>query len=462
MNEKKKKEFKMPHLLFIMLGLIMFMSLLTYVVPAGQFAVNPETGTLIGDQFAFVGSQTPVSPWAALVLMLQGFMNSSFVISMLLLSGGTIGVILGTGALDEMLNWAIYKLKDQGTTVLVPLMFIAVGLIGGFGGGDQMVALVPIGLMFAKKLKLDPICAAAVTLMASMIGFATGPTRLMIPQTMMGIPVYSGFTMRLGIMLLAIVLGAIYTLWYAKRIQKDPAKSFMGNADWLKNVDNVEEMQEVKLNPAAALATIIFFLQYAVIVYMLIVMKQPNGIMPAVQMIAALACGLIYRMKFDDIGNAFAKGVAGMGFVGVIIGLAGTMSLVMSTGQILHTIVYYATIPLRGMSAGLVAIGISLVVMVINFFIPSASSKAAILVPIIQPMAQALGVPAQVAVQAFQVGDGFTNVVTPALGWTAGSLQTADVSFPKWWKFALPLVGILMVISWVQIYFLGVIGWTGL
>ena len=55
---KKKSKLKMPHLLFLMLGLILLMSLLTYIVPAGQFATDPETGALIGDEFHLLGHQT--------------------------------------------------------------------------------------------------------------------------------------------------------------------------------------------------------------------------------------------------------------------------------------------------------------------------------------------------------------------------------------------------------------------
>ena len=61
-KEKKKKGFKLPHLLFLMLGLIMAMSLATYVIPAGQFATDPATGALLGDSFAYIGKQSPVSP----------------------------------------------------------------------------------------------------------------------------------------------------------------------------------------------------------------------------------------------------------------------------------------------------------------------------------------------------------------------------------------------------------------
>lgn len=460
-TSKKKKGFKMPHLLFLMLGLLLFMSILTYIVPAGQFAKDPETGALIGNQFEFAESQTPVSPWKALMLILPGMTNSGLVIALLLASGGAIGVILDSGAIDDMINWAIYKLKDKGINVLLPILFMAMGILGGFGGGDQMVAIVPIGVMFAKKLRLDPIVAAGVTFFASFIGFATGPTRLMIPQMMMDIPVYSGFGMRFVVMLVMLTVGMLYTLRYANRIRKDHTLSAMGSDDWYNNLEDVD-MEEHKFNPRAAIVTALFFLQYVVIVYLMVVKEQGNPVMPAILIIVSIACGLIYKMKLDDIGNSFAKGVAGMGFVGFIIGLAGTMNLIMTEGQILHTIVYYATMPLKGLSLGFAAIGISLVITIINIFIPSASSKAAILIPIIRPMTEALGIHGQIAVSAFQFGDGYTNLVTPTLGATTGSMQIAGVPFNKWVRWAIPCVLIMIFASWVILYFLTMSGYTGL
>lgn len=457
---KKKKGFKMPHLLFLMLGLLLLMSLLTYIIPAGQFATDPETKKLIGDQFNFIGHQTPVNPWEAFKLILPGMINSGLVISLLLVSGGAIGVILDTGAIDDMINWAVYKLQNKGLNVLLPMLFIMMGVLGGFGGGDQMVAIVPIGVVFAKKLRLDPICAAAVTFFASFIGFATGPTRLLIPQTMMGIEVYSGFGVRFVTMMVMILVGMFYTLRYAKKVQKDPSNSMMGSDEWTKKLGEAE-VKEYEFSPKAAIVTFLFFAQYAVIVYLMLVLKQGNEVMPAILIIVSILCGIAYGMKLDDIGNSFAKGVAGMGFVGMIIGLAGTMNLIMSNGHILHTIVYYATMPLKNLNLGFAAIGISAVITVINLFIPSASSKAAILIPIIQPITEALGMPAQVAVSAFQFGDGYTNLVTPTLGATTGSMQIAEVPFNKWVRWAMPCVLIMIVLSWISLYFLGVAGWTG-
>lgn len=459
---KKKAGFKMPHLLFLMLGLIMLVSLLTYIVPAGSFATDPETKKLIGTEFSLLGHQTPVSPIQALLYILPGLQNSSLVISLLLVSGGCIGVTLGCGAIDEMINWAVYKLQDKGVAVLVPMMFIMMGFLGGFGGGDSLIAIVPVGVVFAKKMRLDPIIAVAVTFFASFIGFGTGPTRVMLPQLMMNVPLYSGFGIRFATMCVALLVGMIFTLRYAQKISKNPAASAMGDTAWLETAADPGTVKEVPFNPKAAVVTAIFFGQYVLIVWLRMAKEAGNEIMPAVLLVSALLCGLIYGMKPDDIGKAFTKGVGGMAFVGVIIGFAGAMSLVLTNGNILHTVVYYATLPLQQLSMGFAAIGMSAIISFLNFFIPSASSKAAILIPIIQPMAETLGMPLNLAVSVFQLGDGWTNLITPALGVTAGSMAIAGVPFSKWVKWAAPCVVFMTVCGWGLLYLLAAMGWTGI
>ena len=254
-----------------------------------------------------------------------------------------------------------------------------------------------------------------------------------------------------------------YTLHYARKISKDPTKSAMGNTDWMEtyHAETGDGMEVVAFNPRAALVTVLFFAQYFVIVYMMTMLGMENTITPAVQIPVAIHCGLIYGQNLDKIGAAFAKGTSGMAFVAAVIGLAGTMSLVMENGNILHTIVYYACLPLRELSLGLASVGMSAIVAFLNLFVPSASSKMAILIPIIKPMAESLAMSGNLAVSAFQFGDGFTNLVTPALGAPANSLAIAGVPLSKWLKWALPITLLMMVISWIILYFLGSVGWTG-
>lgn len=96
---------------------------------------------------------------------------------------------MGTGAFDEFMNWAIYKLKDKDDSILIGVMFCLMVYLGAFGGSDALIAIVPIGVMFAKKLKLDPICAMGVSTYATLIGFGTGPTKQATTQMLMGVQI---------------------------------------------------------------------------------------------------------------------------------------------------------------------------------------------------------------------------------------------------------------------------------
>ena len=92
--------------------------------------------------------------------------------------------------------------------------------------------------------------------------------------------------------------------------------------------------------------------------------------------------------------------------------------------------------------------------------IPSATSKAAILVPIMKPVADALGLQPNLAVVAYQMGDSFTNLISPLLGWMIGSCAMANVPYATWLKWVLPKVLIFIVLACL-IVLLTVTGWTG-
>ena len=80
----------------------------------------------------------------------------------------------------------------------------------------------------------------------------------------------------------------------------------------------------------------------------------------------------------------------------------------------------------------------------INLFIPSASAKAAVTMPIMAPFSDLIGVSRQATVLAFQFGDGFTNMITPCSGVLMAVLSVAKIPYTKWvkwvWKFILFLV----------------------
>lgn len=178
--------------------------------------------------------------------------------------------------------------------------------------------------------------------------------------------------------------------------------------------------------------------------------------------ITSIIIGLVGGLEPDDLANAFGKGLADMAFVVFIIGLATTMQAVMQDGHIIDTIIYTITRPLLGLNKSLSAVGIVLVIAIINPLIPSVMAKAAALVPILVPLGNTLGIDLQIVCEAFLLGDSFTNMISPALGWTMGALAIANVPYNKWVKWVIKPMIVFTLMSFVTIYVLNSIGWTGL
>ena len=58
--------------------------------------------------------------------------------------------------------------------------------------------------------------------------------------------------------------------------------------------------------------------------------------------------------------------------------------------------------------------------------------------PIMAPIADLLGIQRDVAVLAYQMGDGLSNIVWPT-GFAAIMAGLANVKLEKWWKFIFPI-----------------------
>lgn len=448
---KEKKKFTMPHLFWILMGLLLLVSLLTYIIPAGNFAVD-ENGNILSDQFFYLGHQTPVSPWQTMMLVLEGLSSSGSVIWVVLCSGATTAIMLATGAIDNLLNWATYKLRNKSDSILISILFILMVYLGGFGGTDGLIAMVPIGVIFAKKLKLDPICAIGVTSFATLMGFGTGPTRQAVMQMLMGVKVYGAFFTMFLSMNFFMVLSLFFLLRYVKKIRKDPEKSLMYSEGWRPDVSigDAENgaIKETTLSMRSVTILAIYICQYLLIItYSFMGGTKLYPFIVAVNLSAAILIGLIGKFSFNKIGEEYSKGVASVAFIGFAIGMAKVVSLVLTNGNILHTIVYTLTLPLMNLPRSVASIGMTAVIAVVNIVIPSATSKAAIFAPILRPMADALNMAPELAVQAFQYGDGFVNLVSPFIGWTVGSCVMAEVPFTKWVKWALPKVLLFLALS---------------
>src|SRR5699024_10370202 len=173
-EKPEKKRFKMPNVIVIMLFLILVACLFTYIIPAGQFDMNEEGNPIPGTYGSI--EQDPVIPIDALNLILDGGVQASTVIVLLLFMGGFFGAIFQLDSIPNIINYLVYKYKNIGAMALSLGLFTLMGFIGFFIGGDMMIVFVTLGVIMARQLRLDPISALAMTFLAPFIGFSFCPS----------------------------------------------------------------------------------------------------------------------------------------------------------------------------------------------------------------------------------------------------------------------------------------------
>jgi len=85
----------------------------------------------------------------------------------------------------------------------------------------------------------------------------------------------------------------------------------------------------------------------------------------------------------------------------------------------------------------------------INLILPSGSAKAALTMPIMSQFSDLIDISRQATVMAYQLGDGFTNMITPTSGVLMGVLGIAKIPFDKWVKWVWPLILMLFILGFL-------------
>jgi uncharacterized ion transporter superfamily protein YfcC len=74
------------------------------------------------------------------------------------------------------------------------------------------------------------------------------------------------------------------------------------------------------------------------------------------------------------------------------------------------------------------------------FLVPSSSGHAALVMPILAPLAAFAGVDKSVAVTAYQSASGFINYITPTSAVIMGGLTLSKVGYDQYIKFVVPFL----------------------
>ena len=448
--KQTKQGFKMPNAFVVVFVIMLFAAVLTYVIPAGQYDLVEGSKNIDPESFHWVES-SGTTLWGFVDSIFSGMQNSSSIILFTLLLGGYFNVMVETKAFDGFLSLLTGKFGNRAV-IIIPILSIIMSILGAVGVmANPVVAVVPIGVILARKLNLDPLMGLAVTYVAAYAGYAMSPMCPMTVQTAQRIaevPLMSGFGFRMVGWIVIFILTMAYMMSYAKKIAKDPSKSVLGK-DYM--AGDIKGVQEEPFTGRHALVLLSLVIGMAVYSYGSLSLGWGLNYMAGIMFIVALLSACFAGMGSEGFVRAFLKGAQQLTFSALLVGCATAISVILTDGNILHSIIYYMSGILDSLPKVLVGPIMYYINLLFNFFVSSGSGQAAVVMPIMAPLSDVVGVTRQMSICAFQYGDGLSNLIFPTNGTMMACIAAAGVSYDKWMKWMMPLFGIWFVASTILV-----------
>ena len=478
---------KVPNTYVIIFTVLLVCAVATWLVPGGE----PQT-------------------WQVFSALYEGFSQQAGIIAFVLIIGGAFWVVNSTKAVDEGIMKFISKVQNLERyslvrklgvgNIVITLVMLLFGLFGAvFGMSEETIAFVAVVIPLARSLGYDDFVGVCMVYVAAHVGFAgamLNPFTIGIAQGMAELPLFSGIEYRIFCWVVLMLIAVIFVLWYANKTRKPVV---IKEEDNVKTSDSDVPSSKVHAWICYAALTIILLLfsifyasdcviklgessfetpwllwvatgLFAVISFfalknsvkmfilnmlMFTILFLVIGAMGygwylseicALFMALAIAAGFSAGYSADTIAKEFIAGAKDIFSAALIIGFAAGIIVILKNGQVIDTMLASMASALEG-TGRVGALGSMYGIQTfINLFIPSASAKAAVTMPIMAPFADMINVSRQATVLAFQFGDGFTNMITPCSGVLMAVLSVAKIPYEKWvkwaWKFILLMVAI--------------------
>lgn len=454
--DRFRKRFSMPHTYVLLFSIMVLMAVLTWVIPAGEFErMVIEGRTVVVPDSYHVVESNPQGIFDILKAVPQGLAEVQNISFFIFITGGSFALITATGMIEAVIGKIITILEGK-EAVVIPIVMLAFAVGGAtIGLSEETIVFVAIGIALARGLGYDALVGMSMISIGSAIGFTSGfmnPFTVGIAQEIAELPLFSGIGLRLVLLFLLWVISSWYIVRYARKVKKDPEKSMVYDLEQKrrKRVQSPDYEETDAVQPLTGrhmIVLLVFVLGFILIAFGVFQYGWFITEIGAVFLGMGLLAGFIGGMSPNEVAATFLDGAKDLVFAALVVGLARGVLVIMENGLILDTIVYALTSVIGSLPTVLSVIGMYFVQVIVNLFIPSGSGQAAATMPIMVPLADTLGISRQTTVLAFQLGDGFTNSIIPTAGTLMAQLSIAKISYGKWSKFILPLIGIWLVIG---------------
>ena len=463
----------------ILVALMVLAGVLTRVLPQGQYARTLDAN---GNEIVVEGSyvltpdaeRLPVWRWFTAPVEMLGdaqALTAIVIIVFILLVGGAFSVLDRAGVFRYLIAATIRRFGGRKYLLLCLISLLCMALGSTMGLLEETVPLVPLLVLLSLALGWDTLTGVGMSLLSVGFGFAAGtfnPFTVAVAQKLAGVPLFSGLWLRLIVFVLIYALLCVFLVHHAKKVEKNPQVSYTFAQDEARRSTlTASGNDEILANKAVGRAALAFVIALGCVFgYVLLALTIPGlSDYTMVVMALALPCGAliaggISRYNPRGMWKDFGSGALSMAPGAVLILLSMSVRHIIEQGGILDTLLHGAYTLLQGMTPFAAILILYGIVLVFQFFVSSAASKAFLIMPLIVPLADLIGLTRQSVVLAFCFGDGFTNVFFPTNAMLLIVLGMMDIPYTKWFKWTWKLQLVVLILTALLLIFAVSVGYA--
>lgn len=452
MKKKLKERLTVPHTYAIIFILVIITGISTWLVPSGVYDRHEVDGRDVVISGTYHSADANPQGFIDIFRSpIDGFVDAAEIIGFVLLVGGAFAIINKTGAIEAAIGAAVKKLKHRDY-LIIPVCMIIFGLAGSVTGmAEELIPFYMIFVPLMCSLGYDTITGVSIVFIASEIGFmasTTNPFTVGIAQALAQLAPGSGIGYRTFIFVVLMTIAITYVMLHARKVKNNPEASLVYEFD-IKN----KEHFTVNFDSISGFTTrriivlLLFVFGMAAIVYGVLKLGWYVSDIAMVFTAIGIIGGIIGKLTQEEICESFINGMIDVISAAFVLGLARAIVVLAQNGNIIDTILFYASEALETFPDALYLNLTMAFEGLMSILIPSGSGLASLTIPILAPLSDLANVSVQMTITAFHLGKGIVSLLTPTNAILITALAVAKVPYTKWAKFILPLVGIVTVLT---------------
>jgi uncharacterized ion transporter superfamily protein YfcC len=500
-TEPEKKGFQFPSTMTVLVIVTLLVWIAAFIIPSGTYE-RDESGVPTPGSYQRVDSPlglnervedfflAPVNGLYGLQDPETGFVRpfgvgtlfgAVGVFAFVLAIGAFMTMVLKTGALDTAIGRLAYRVRARPWLVIVAVMILFSLLGTTMGWADETLGFYAVLIPLMLALGYDRMVVAGTIIASATVGAmasTVNPFSIGVASEFADVGIGDGMGLRWIGWAVLTTLTILYVVRYAERMRTQPDRSLVGLSP--------EDEELVKTEESAADLTLtgrqkvilgITAFTFALLVFSVVpwdsiidlgvridpVSHEPVPNDPwwnlgwwfpeliALFLVAAVVVGLVARYDEKEITGNIARGFGDFIGAAVAVVLARGVTVILNNTQTIDTILSWMEDAVSGTSA----VGFTGVVLVLNtaiaFVIPSSSGHATLAMPLLAPLGDFAEVSRPLVVTAWSWGAGIARFITPTSAVVMAGIALAGVRYDKWIRFMLPLMGLLLVASFVML-----------